>query len=231
MLKGSSKIEFVTKEELLNDYQHLTEEQIGQQYNVSSHTIRNRMKYLGIPTRAANETRRLVRNFFHVSKDELISLYKNLTCEKIAKKYNVGETTVSRRMQEFDIPRRHNQDGHGWTWKGKKYSGSGYIYILLSLGDPMYSMANKKRGYVPEHRLVMARYLGRCLLKSEVVHHKNGIRDDNRLENLELFSPGKHSVLSNICHRCELRKEIRLLRWQIKQLQETLQYKMSMESK
>jgi hypothetical protein len=109
------------------------------------------------------------------------------------------------------------------NWKGGRYNtAEGYIERMLQPDDFFYSMA-RKSGYILEHRLVMAKSLGRCLLKIEKVHHINGIRDDNRVSNLELISPVNHTLYKQMCYNCILRKEIRLLRWQIKELSEQLQ--------
>lgn len=49
-----------------------------------------------------------------------------------------------------------------------------------------------------EHRLVMESHLGRALLPTESVHHKNGNKQDNRLENLEVVDHTTHSIEHNI---------------------------------
>lgn len=67
--------------------------------------------------------------------------------------------------------------------RGQWTGVDGYVRVLVP-GHP----AAMARGYVLEHRLVMEEMLGRILLPYENVHHKNGIRDDNRPENLELWA-------------------------------------------
>ena len=78
------------------------------------------------------------------------------------------------------------------NYKGGRHKNSnGYIHISVPDNSPYVSMRNATT-YVMEHRLVVAQSLCRCLEENEIVHHLNGIRDDNRLSNLLLVSPDKH---------------------------------------
>ena len=118
------------------------------------------------------------------------------------------------------------------VWKGGEHRYRGYVTVTLQPDNFFYPMADKQH-HVMEHRLVMANHLNRCLLSWEVVHHKNGIKDDNRFENLELLPSQKQHLPSTQWQR-ELAKrdkkikelssqiekqaqQVRFLQWRIKE--------------
>lgn len=77
---------------------------------------------------------------------------------------------------------RHGPDSP--TWKGGRYVDSNGCVHLYRPEMP----GGCKQKYVAEHLVVMSRSLGRPLLPEETVHHKNGIKSDNRICNLELWA-------------------------------------------
>jgi len=91
-------------------------------------------------------------------------------------------------------------------WKGGRTESRGYIFIRLQPDDFFYPMTDH-RGYVFEHRLVVAKALCRCLLPWEVVHHKGTKypsaskenRGDNRYpENLQLLNDKKFHIIDSL---------------------------------
>ena len=72
------------------------------------------------------------------------------------------------------------------SWKGGFKNGNGYISFKVPEGC-RFSCMKDSQGYVMISRLTMAAHLGRPLIDEEIVHHINGIKDDNRIENLGLF--------------------------------------------
>ena len=78
---------------------------------------------------------------------------------------------------------RNRRGDRRYNWNGGKSIDNGYVRLL----QPEHSRANC-RGYVYEHLVVMENHIGRPLTEGENVHHINGDRGDNRIENLELWS-------------------------------------------
>jgi len=89
------------------------------------------------------------------------------------------------------------------SWKGGRIRIRGYVLVYCP--DHPHRVY---KNHIWEHRLIMENYLGRYLEKNEVVHHINGIKDDNRIENLQLFRTDsehhlqewKNGVYSHIIH-------------------------------
>ena len=117
-------------------------------------------------------------------------------------------------------------------WKGGRHKlSSGYIGVWWPKDDPYYPMYTKA-GHILEHRLNMARHLGRPLERWEIVHYINGIKDDNRIENLQLIDSPKHTPTTSLQGQLkmlelevvELRKQVRLLKWQVGCLQRESRY-------
>lgn len=69
----------------------------------------------------------------------------------------------------------------------KTYSENGYLVE--------YQNGYNKKGNVKQHRRIIEEVIGRKLLSNEVVHHKNGIKIDNRIENLEVMKRSEHSSM------------------------------------
>lgn len=55
-----------------------------------------------------------------------------------------------------------------------------------------------KRYFKDEHRFIMEQHLGRKLERNEIVHHKNGDKRDNRLENLEVMTLSEHGKFHSV---------------------------------
>lgn len=136
--------------------------------------------------------------------EELYS--KGLSSSDIAKKLNLSDTTVRRRLHEFNIAMRTPEEGIKLAYKkrrgpnnanfkhsGHRYNGNGYVLIWVGTDHPQAD----KRGNILEHRFVWQE-VEKCILPQDwEIHHLNGQRDDNCRENLLALSKSNHAILEN----------------------------------
>lgn len=99
-------------------------------------------------------------------------------CLPCAQKYHTGPTYSG---------------GNSPHYRGGWVSPSGYRMVHAPYGHPKHVQGKNRSSSIMEHRLIMERHLGRYLLPTESVHHVNGDRLDNRIENLELWSKSQPS--------------------------------------
>lgn len=161
------------------------------------------------------------------TKTQLTNLYykQNLGAYQIANKLNIPVTCIQRRMKQFNIKlrpqtlaqkvaakmgRARTGPKHPWWKGGRKYRKNGYNELLR----PNHPRANY--GYVPEHIIVWEEYHQKTLPSNWVIHHLNGVKNDNRIENLKAMPKGKHSSWLIIK---ELQSHIKKLEAHIKKLE------------
>jgi len=137
-------------------------------------------------------------------KERLVSMWRAGTPTGVLEEhFGVSICTLHRWLKKLGEPtRRKGKRYERRKWNTKKcLTPDGYVMKRIDKNDPFACMANCS-GYVAEHRYVMAKYLNRALMKWETVHHVNGEKDDNRLENLQLRI-GQHGAgQSYRCRNC-----------------------------
>lgn len=140
---------------------------------------------------------------------EVIAFYQSGgTLEEAAQHFECSYKVIRNILIRNKIPRRvaakRDQFGSKNTmWKGgKQKNKAGYILV----SKPDHPCASKN-GLIMEHRLVMEGHIGRYLTSQECVHHKNFIKDDNRIENLQLMTHSEHKALHNRLRAAKIREE------------------------
>lgn len=146
---------------------------IAEELGIAVGSVYNYLKKYGIKSRNKSQTFQRLRD----SGWE----YPKSAKEKISKAHT-GKIVSDETRKKMSLADKDGGMGH------KKKRGDGYISVYL----PDHPKSNKD-GYIMEHILVMECLIGRHLKDDEVVHHKNGIRDDNRKENLQLMTVREHA--------------------------------------
>jgi HNH endonuclease/Helix-turn-helix domain len=141
--------------------------------------------------------------------EQMAGLYGDgASMSEIARRLGCSKGTVRNHLLKHGVVLRKRGGGdncinsHGKRWKGGKTTDKqGYVWVNKKLvPEEFHSMAHGD--YIAEHRLVMAQYLGRPLTPSEQVHHIDGIRHRNVIDNLQFRVKAHGSGAALRCSDC-----------------------------
>ena len=169
---------------------------VAKKHQMSYAGVRNILRKKGISVRGS------FKNIEGVTDQMLVDAYESgESLSAIGRRIGSCQGTVGRKLRRLGIAIRsqgHELGPKHPAWKGGRVVFQGYVRIWIDPTHPMRVMADTS-GYVLEHRLIMAEHLGRVLTPNETVHHKNGIRGDNSIENLQIRT-GNHGP--GVCLKC-----------------------------
>ena len=178
----------------LYEQQKKTVRQIGEILGVHPDTVARQLRGRGVRIRKGPSS--------SLSSDQLNEMkllyLSGATTEELAKVFPLHSSSIGRCLREAGVSLRpagfrNGADHHAWAG-GRHVAEDGYVRLWITDVDPFYCMAQKHSAhgaYILEHRYVMAKKIGRPLLSTETVHHKDGNKQNNSEDNLQLCS-GRH---------------------------------------
>ena len=150
---------------------------IASRIGIDHCTLSKRLKEKGIETPSRDESAKMTwKNHVHPRRGKM-----GVDCPCYGK-------PMSERWRKKMIPIWKENGDRKRLYRKKQSDG----YILVY--SPNHPSADRT-GYVLEHRIVFEKHIGRILCATEIVHHVNGKKDDNRIENLELVSRSEHAKI------------------------------------
>lgn len=205
--------------------QYLSAQRMADKLEVNVTTIRRRIHALGINRNMSEALKAEYKTgrkptMLKLDNEALRHLYldEKMTPLQIAKRFNYSSSqNIIIRLRNMGLV-KGNIIYHGAnhpSWRGGKYRSTDAGYIQLWM--PEHPRANK-RHYVLEHIVVWEEYYHKSLPEGYVIHHLNGIKNDNRPENLVAMKKGEH------IHQAEpYKKRIRQLEIEKRQLKHALE--------
>lgn len=181
----------------------MTIKEIAAQAGCEKTAVANALRRQGIERRAPKPR----RFFTEETEREVARRYRaGTSAEKLAAEFGCSRSGITTALKRQGVVMRPRT---GWgaraaNWKnGRTVERNGYISVAVPPDHPLYGMASPRRKRrVLEHRFVMAMALDRPLASHETVHHINGDRQDNRLENLQLRSTRHGAGVVLRCASC-----------------------------